>query len=149
MKLANSIKITVFSKEGEDADKIKAALISLIPFNLEQENILIGQTKAIGFNEKEIRIFEITLAKDKHINQFIETLISKLKPETKELIIRQAESRLDDEYNFFLRFDKEKLMTENIFWLTDQGNCFHIKITLLAFPKRKDVALEVVRKIFK
>jgi len=47
---------------------------------------------------------------------------------------------------FFIRLDKAKLLEEDAFWITDCGNCFHIKITLASFPKTRDAALKVVQK---
>jgi RNA binding exosome subunit len=149
MKIANSVKLSVFAKDEEDPEKIKNKFLELIPFNLEEEKINLEQRKAIGFEEKEIRIFEILLEKEKHVNMFLENLIKNLSSETKEIILRQAETRLDDECNFFLRFSKDKLIKENELWLTDQGNCFHIKLNIAAFPKKKETALEIIRKAFK
>ena len=149
MKIANSVKISVFVKEGEDELKIIDKLLSIIPFDIEKEKIVLSQQTTTGFNEKKIKIFEILLAKDRHIEGFLNNLIKNLDQGTKELILSQAESRLDDECNFFLRFNKENLIREDDFWLTDQGNCFHIKINLAAFPKKKEAALEIVRKLFK
>ena len=147
MKIANSIRISVYVKQEEDEEKIKEKLFSLLPFDLEE--IKLEQRKTIGFNEKEIKIFEVLLEKNKHIRAFLDNLIKNLSDEAKELILKQAESRLDDNCNFFLRFSKDKLIKENDLWLTDQGNCFHIKINIAAFPKKKDIALEIIRRVMK
>ena len=144
--IANSVRISVFQKEGEE---VKEKLLELVSFDLTEEKIELVEKKANGFEEKEIKIYEILLVKERHVNSFIENLISKLSSETKELILKQAESRLDEECNFYLRFSKEKLIKENEFWITDQGNCFHIKINIAAFPKKKEKALEIIRKAFK
>lgn len=148
MKLANSIKISVFAKEEEDPDKILNKLISLIPFNLEEEKIALSKQNAAGFNQQTIKIFEITMIKDRHINGFLEFLNSKLTADQKELLIQQADSRTDDDLNFFIRLDKDKLMNDE-FQITDSGNCYHIKICLAVFPKKKENALAVVKEIFK
>ena len=100
MKIANSIVITVFAKEEEDADKIKEKLKSLIPFDIEQENIMIGQKKATGFNEKKIIVFEVMLTKEKHTSQSLENLSKNLIDEAKEMILRQLENRVDEECVF-------------------------------------------------
>ena len=149
MKIAHSIKITVFVKEGEDEEKVKRKMVGSIPFDIEQEKIELKERVTAGFNEKEIKIFEILLEKHRHIEAFLEKLARELSEEAKELILRQAESRLDEECNFFLRFSKEKLMEENELWVTDQGNCFHIKMNVAAFPKKKENALEIIRNVFK
>jgi len=148
MKIANSIKITVFVKEGGSEVKVKQALLGLLPFDLEKEKIEIKQSTATGFNEKKTKIFEILLTKERHTNMFLENLKNNLSKETKELIFRQAESRTDDGCNFFLRFSKDKLINEKKLWLTDQGNCFHIKINIAAFPKKKENALRIINSFF-
>jgi len=147
MKVANSIKIKVFIKEGEDEEKVKQSLLSLIPFNIEESQI--SKKVATAFNESKITIYEVLLEKDKHIKDFLDNLIAKLDDEIKERILQQAESRLDKEGNFFLRFKKDKYMNENELYLTDQGNCFHIKINIAAFPKKREIELEIIRNIFK
>ena len=149
MKIANSIKITVFAKEEEDFDKIKAKLLSLIPFSLEEEKVKLKESSATGFSEKKIKIFEVLLEKDRHIEAFLDNLVKELGDETKELILKQAENRLDEECNFFLRFGKDKLMKEKELWVTDQGNCFHIKMNIACFPRKREKALEVIFNIFR
>ena len=62
-------------------------------------------------------------------------------------ILKQIESRLDEELNFFLRLDKEKWVNEKEMKLTDSGKCFHIKISVAAFPKNMDIAIENFEKI--
>lgn len=148
MKYAHLIKIDVFSKEGEDENAIIKRLLSLIPFDIEEQKIKLEKSKAEGFGDKSINIFEITLAKDSHINQFLKNLKEKLADEQKELILKQAESRLDQDFDFFLRFDKEKLINEDKLWLTDSGNCFHIKISIAAFPRKRENGLEMIKEIF-
>ena len=149
MKIAHSIKITVFVKEGEDESKVKGKLLSLIPFDLEKERIELKESTATGFDDKKIKIFEVFLEKDKHIEMFLNKLVEDLSDSTKEFILRGAEKRLDKDCNFFLRFSKEKLIEENDLWLTNQGNCFHIKVNIAAFPKKKEIALEIIRNLFK
>jgi len=149
MKYFNNIKISVFAKKDEeDHEKIKQKLIELVPFDPEKEKLKVKEQKAEGFNEKIVYIYEIDLAKDRHINAFTEFLLSKLTPEQKELIKRQLESRLDEEFNFFLRLDKEKLLN-NEFWITDSGDCYHIKANIACFPRNREKAAAVLREIFK
>ncbi len=147
MKLAHYIKISVFIHEEEDRETIFNKLISLVPFDLKKEKIKLNEDTAIGFNNKKIKTYEIVLEKDRHIKAFLEKLKESLSQEQKELLIAQAESRLDNELHFFIRLDKEKLLN-NEFWITDSGNCFHVRISIAAFPAKREQALEVVNQIF-
>ena len=147
MKLAHQIKISVFVKEDEDETLIVDKLKELIPFeDLDKEKIIINKTPTIGFEDKKIDILEVILKREKHVKTFLEYIMKKLSEEQKELLLKQVESRLDEENNFFFRLDKEKLL-EGEYWVTDRGNCFHIKITIAAFPKTRENAKEVIQKI--
>ncbi|MEM4263293.1 MAG: RNA-binding domain-containing protein [Candidatus Woesearchaeota archaeon] len=128
MKAAHKVVLTVFAKEDENIEKVKQALISLVPLDLEAEKIKIQQQTATGFEEKQIKIYKIILEKTRHANEFVKSLIRKLTKEQKELLLRQAESRLDEELFFYIRLDKTQLLEKNEYYITDSGDCFHIKI---------------------
>jgi len=146
--LAHNIHITVFCKPEEDTKLIAKKLLFLVPFDIKKEKIEMKKTNATGFNEKKITILEVYLEKESHTNLFLNNLTKNLADEQKLLIKKQAESRLDDELNFFLRFDKSKLINEGRLWLTDRGECFHTRIKIAAFPHKREVALKILEKIF-
>lgn len=150
MKLAHQIKVTVFSyeKHNEDENLALEKLMQLIPFDIKDEKIAFNKTGAQGFNEKKIIIFEVLLEKERHTNKFLENLIGKLDAHQKNIILDQLESRLDDNLSFFLRFDKEEYIKNNRLVLTDSGNCFHVDICIAAFPRKKEAAAEIMRKLF-
>jgi len=150
MKQAHFIKLRVFSlqKDKEDDALILDKFKSFVPLDFEKERISIITTSTQGFNEKNIKIFEIDLRKDAHINAFLNHLISVIDKDTKELIVQQLESRLDDHLDFYLRFDKKEWFENSRLQLTDAGNCIHIKITVAAFPKKRENAVALVRKWF-
>ena len=148
MKLAHFIKIRVFCNETEDENKIQESLVSLIPFDISEEKIVVKKKTSIGFKEKKIKILEIVLEKNKHVNAFLDSLNDMLGAEQKELLNQQSASRLDDELNFFIRFDKDRLLNKEL-WITESGDCFHLTISIAAFPSKKEVALSRIKEIFK
>lgn len=148
MKLLHKITLEAFAKPEEDVPAIKQALIELVPLSLEEEKIQFRDKQAKGFNERMIHVFTIILNKESHTNAFLKFFLKKLSDEQKELLLRQKESRIDKGLNFFIRLDKEKWLRERIFWITDSGDCFHLKFALAVFPKKRDVALELVEKVF-
>ncbi len=147
MRLANFVRLSVFCKEDEDEKQIEEGLRKLLPLDMEKEKINISRQKATGFNEKKILIMEIELRKDRHINSFLESLKANLGSAQKEMLLRQKESRLDTELNFFIRLDKERLHSGEYF-VTDSGSCYHIKISIAAFPKTRENALKTLEDIF-
>ena len=146
--LAHNICISVFCKPDGDIELIAKKLLFFVPFGVKEQKIEIKKRTAIGFNEKKITVLEIYLEKESHTNKFLENLNKKLSKEQKELLIKQADSRLGSELNFFLRFDKSKLINEDKLWLTDKGDCYHIRIKIAAFPNKREVALKTIEKIF-
>ncbi len=149
MKAVHKAVLTVFAKQDEESSKIRQALASLVPFNLEKEKIKTQQQTAKGFEEKKIQIFTIELAQTRHANEFVKSLLKALKQEQKELLLRQAESRLDDDLNFFIRLDKQKYIEKKEFYITDSGDCFHIRLSIAAFPSNREKALETIEKLLK
>ncbi|MBA3063865.1 hypothetical protein FP803_00315 [Candidatus Woesearchaeota archaeon] len=146
--LAHNIRINVFCKPEDDIELMTKNLLSLIPFDIKEQKIELKKTNATGFNEKKITILEVYLEKESHTNLFLNNLAINLADEQKLLIKKQADSRLDNELNFFLRLDKSKLINKNKLWLTDKGDCYHIKIKIAAFPHKREVALKTIEKIF-
>lgn len=148
MKYANNIHFRVFCEPTEDYEEIKQGLLFLVGFSeeeLEKEKIELKETKAKGFNEKIIRIIELDLNKDRHCNKFLKELAEKLSKEQRTQLIEQ-ENRLDDNLNFYIRFDKAKILKKE-YKLTDKGDCYHITINVSSFPKRKENAYKVIKEV--
>ncbi len=148
MKTAHLIKLTVFSHPDEDIEEVQKRFLSFFPFNPEERKISLKKKNAVGFEDKKITILEISLEKQRHINEFLNNLTKNLDENQKNKILQQSESRLDQNLDFFLRFDKDELVKNNKLSLTDSGNCFHIKISIAAFPKKREIASNIIKKIF-
>ncbi len=138
--LAHHIDITVFSKPEDNKEQILEGLKKLIQFDIK-----IEQRNAEGFNEREIKIYSVRIKKQRNINTFLEHFTAKLTEEQKELL--QNPKRIDNRYYFYIRLDKEKLLDDEI-WITDSGECYHIKIRLAPFPKNRKRAEHIIKKIF-
>ena len=148
MKYAHNAKLTVFSSEDENKENILKSLIDFFPFNLEENKVLINKSQATGFDEKKIEIYEVTLTKNRLISQFLRNLLNNFDENQKNQILQQIESRLDDNLDFFIRFDKDAWINEKKLILTDSGKCFHLKISIAAFPKKREVALNMIEDLF-
>lgn len=149
MKYAHSIKLTVFSYEHENSGKILDSFLRFFPFNIEENKIEIAKRNATGFNESKIEIYEIILTKANLISQFLDFILGNLDEVQKETLIRQAESRLDENLDFFIRFDKESWIKDKKLELTDSGKCFHTKMRIATFPSKREVALKTISDLFR
>jgi len=132
MKWANRVTITALSKD--EPELTKEAVIALVGENP------VKISKVQGFNEQMITKFEVIIKKASSINQFFKMFFSKLKKQQLEVLISQIESRLDERHNLFIRIDKEAWIEERKLFLTDSGDCFHIRISLAVFPSKSEIA---------
>lgn len=146
MKLAHRIELSVFSYPEEDFEQISRAFLELLPFDAEKEKIKIEKTAATGFGQKQIIILKTEIVKVSNTNDFLENILIKLSDDDKKAIVRQSESRIDEELNFFLRLDKDEWIKNGKLRLIDSGRCFHVKISVAAFPKKREIAEEIMRK---
>jgi RNA binding exosome subunit len=149
MKFANNIHIRVFCRKDEDEVKILDGLKKIINFSddvLKDEKLEIKKTEAKGFDEK-IKIFEFKVEKSRHINHLLKNLNEQLTTADKERLCEQ-ENRLDENLDFYIRLSKP-LILENLFELTETGDCYHIKINIAAFPKNKETAKDKIKETFK
>ena len=148
MKYAHLTKLSVFSYEHENDEAILEALLGFFPFNLKENKVLLKRSSAEGFNDRKITILEAALLKTNLVNEFLENLLNKLSKEQKEWILMEAKSRLDESLDFFIRFDKDSWINERKLEITDSGKCFHLKISIAAFPKKREIALNIIKKLF-
>lgn len=149
MRYAHNITLTVFCKlDEEDETEIRGKLLAFFPFDLEKEKIKVNTQRATGYDNKTIHIMSVTLTREAHLAQFLKALIEGLKPEQKQALIKEAESRLDADLFFYIRFDKERWNRHNELWIVDHGNCYHCKLLIAAYPKKREVALKIIKTIF-
>ena len=148
MKIAHNLVFSVFEKEEDNRDSVERVFHSFLPLDFEKEKIMIIRKEASTVESGDITIVELVLSKERHIRVFINALRSRLSNEQKTLLLRQARSRLDSQFNFYMRLDKKSLL-EGVSMITDEGNCFHLKINLALFPKGMDAAKKLLEEIFK
>jgi RNA binding exosome subunit len=143
MKVAHNVVLNVFVKPEDNEESVREKLLSLIPFDIEEEKITLQKEVAEGFDDKKIIIYKILLEKNKHTKKFIFDLIEKFSEEQIELLKKQIDSRLDDHLHFFIRLDKDALLKDKI-EITDSGNCFHIKMSIATYPASKEKARNLI-----
>jgi RNA-binding protein len=144
MKYAHNVDARVFCKEGEDEEKITSKIGELFPFDFEKEKIKINSQSAEVFEDKKIKIISVHIEKERHTTKFLDSFFGRLDKEQKKLLLSQLESRLDERLHLYIRLEKDRLL-EGKYELTDSGNCFHIKITIAAYPHKRDVAREIIK----
>jgi RNA binding exosome subunit len=146
--IAHTLIIELFVTSDENIKNIQTKFVQVIPFDLEEEEVELHKETAIGFNQQRIKILRITLSKQRHINAFLSYMVDNLQDPTKGIILSQAERRIDENLNFFLRFDKYKLLNEKQFQLIERGDCIFVKFKIAAFPKSNERAVKIIYDLF-
>lgn len=149
MEIALSAAIRVFCGEEENEGEVVGGLKSLLPFDMEKEKIAIQKQTAFGFSDNKIKVFEVTLAKKRHAKAFLESMLAKISGTDRQMLLRQLDSRVDDNANFFVRFDKESLAKNGDLLVTDSGNCYHVRIKIAAYPSTKKAAAWIMEGVLK
>jgi len=152
MRTIHHIWLNIYAKPEDDPSLLEEKLRALVPFNLEKNKLKINKSnlssEKSSFKERVITILEIHLEKTAHINKFLKHLNEILNKDQKELLLRQKESRLDITNHFFIRFDKNKLQN-NEYFITDSGDCFHVRFSVAAYPATRSNALKIIDNLFK
>lgn len=146
MKVVHTIHFRVFC-ERQEKGEVEKSLYELVL--LGNPKPLIKETVAEGFDEKKIFILEASLEKTTFVNSFLKELKRGLREEDKQLLFHQAEQRVDEDLNFFLRFEKKSWMENERMILTEKGDCFHLKMNLAAYPKKREKGVLLVKEMFK
>ncbi|MBN2567037.1 hypothetical protein JXB02_03050 [Candidatus Woesearchaeota archaeon] len=147
MKACNTVTLGVFIREDDDAERVRAAFHGLLGLDPAAEKVRVSERNATGFSERRITILECTLSKERHTASFLDRLLETLPEGQRRLLAEQKGSRTDDDCNFFIRLDKEALLKgEHV--VTDGGNCFHIRMNLSVYPKRREKAYRLIEELF-
>jgi len=147
MKYAHNIEMRVFSKEDDDDEnQIMGKIKLLFPFDFEKEKIEFKSKISYGFEDKRIKILTVFVKKERHTTTVLKNIMKNLDQEQKDLLLKQLDSRLDETLHFYFRLDKDKLLNDE-YSVTDSGNCFHFKISIAAYPHKREVAEKIVREI--
>lgn len=150
MKLLHSITITVIDKEN-NFEKIESGFDYLIPFDLVKNNIKL-KSEYIGPDpeieeSKPITIYTLDIEKQSLMTQFIEYLRKMLSPIAKKEIMQNAQKFMEEDCIAYLRIDKDEIFNKKI-TLTKDGNCFHVKLKIAAYPKKKESAIKILEQLF-
>ena len=149
-RLVHSIETRVFEKDASCISDIYDSFSELLPIDFDKEKIVVQHKQAVGFGQNIIHILSMNIHKYRHIWLLIQNIFQNLSRRDVEKICEQRDLRLDDHGYFFIRLDK-KLLLDGVYKLTEQGNCFHFKIKMAAFPSTRENAMisleELLRKM--
>ena len=145
-KQIHSIKINVFEKNQDEIETINQVYQYLLPLDFKKEKINILHEQLEGFNQKIIYSITLETIKKRHNMMLVEAIFGNLEKNEIKKIYDQIESRLSDEGDFYMRLDKQSLLDKS-FIITEDGDCFHIKIKIAGYPAKRKIFITTIKEI--
>lgn len=137
MNHVHNITVRVIEKDEKKIPEIIQKLNQLLPLDFKKEKIELNHDTAQGFEDKTLHILTMDTFKNRHNKMLIDNVFEKLPRKSKKLIYNQRNTRLDEEGNFYIRFDKKSLL-EDEFELVEHGDCFHFRLKIAAYPSNEE-----------
>ncbi len=136
-------EVSTFVHATEDENKVKAALMAIIPEKYHQ-TIEINRERLSGHWGNEIIHLWVELKGQSQVADLIKLLASKMSEIDKSIISSQLQLFLDQEYHIHMRFNKQKAY-KSILVLDDEGDdIIRVKIGVAGLRK-----LSEARNVYK
>lgn len=130
--LFSSLHARVLCHATEVRERVERALLNVVG---ETE---LAAARTYGHHGNEILVIEARLK-----GQRADRILERLSPDDLREILDNAESRIDDSCNLFIRIDKQKAYEGEIALASDD-DAIAIRMKVAAFPARKSIAVRAV-----
>lgn len=150
MEHFHSVHIRAFLFDIDFIDRFKSQ-VSLLCGSEFSDN----EKKGIKLQLQEIRegvdkpfnLLSVSITRKKSVNEVKRAFANNLSASLKKQILETLESRLDDEYRFFLRFDLHEFLKGNL-KLIDGGECVHLTLPVACYPKTRTASISSIKDYF-
>lgn len=146
LKMIDNITLRVITHATEDEFKVKKALNFFLT-DIEAKSEKSNDIQTEGYYGNPIIVTEVKISKKKELNKFINFCKLNLSIDDKHIIKSELNERLDENLNFFLRFDKQQAF-KNKLKLISCDDAIFIKIKIKTYPKSINKAYLVLEELF-
>jgi len=135
--LFHSLSLEAFCHATEDLDRVKGAILSLVPFEVNKKDFLVQ--KLDGSFGNEIITLRLEFKKQGEVNKLVEFVKEKVK-------LDDIDSHITDDGRFWVRFDKQKAFEGDI----ELGgeDTIQMKGKVAAFPAKREKAVKLMKEFF-
>ena len=127
----NSIELTTHAHATEDLEKVKRALLYLLPEHLRSKQKL-KVNKVKGHWNNPIFLIRAKCSKADDAMQIIKYVTNSLNDEDKYVIREGLDKRIDKSH-LYLRFDKQAAFNDR-FKIKDEDDVIRLKVTFEMYP---------------
>ncbi|MEM3420636.1 MAG: RNA-binding domain-containing protein [Candidatus Hadarchaeum sp.] len=134
----SSAVISLHAHATEDEQKVLELLRSFLP-----SSVGVRRSHLTGHHGNPIIVFEARINQRKELKDLWQTIRMKMDEATFSDLRKAVEERMDDSCFLYLRFDKQ-CASEGRLVLTELGESIHVKLKVISFPAKRDVAVAKV-----
>ena len=156
-----SLQLEAFCHETEDEEKVREAMSNLLPEDIRNNKGLEIKTKSHGFRDpytsytvkKEVLqgtfgnrviVLRIEFKKQGDINKIFDFILENFDKKEKESVTKEMEDGMDDDCNFYIRFDKQESYRGKL--ALGSGDCIQLKAKVTAYPAHKSNAVNIMKE---
>jgi len=134
--MIHNIRYRLFVYEDENEKELIGGLKNILP------TAKIEREVAEGMMEDEIIILSGKIDKKKETKEFLNNLLA-IDNLSLEKLDNDLQKKTDKNGNVFIRFSKASACEEK--WeICDSGDSIHLKIKIMAYPAKKEVAIKLL-----
>ncbi len=142
MKLPfKSVSLSTLVHATETEEKIRKALESLLP-----EDVEIEREEVEGHYGDSKVILSADIENRPNLREFWDNVLEKLPDGGKKWLAREALDRIADDCRLYLRFDKQKIISDERLEFSDAGDVVHVRINISAYPAKREIAVEKMKE---
>ncbi|RLE51977.1 MAG: hypothetical protein DRJ26_01465 [Candidatus Methanomethylicota archaeon] len=140
----SEIKIEAFSHATEDPDKVKNAMLAVLPSHL-RESVKFSKEVLRGYYGNPVVVMRITIRDKGMIRDVVEHIASKLDSLDKKLLESTFDLRTFKAKTFYMRFSKDEAYRGNLV-LTNCGEVIKVSLSFTSI-KNKRKLMKVCREL--
>ncbi len=142
MKLPfKSIAVSTIIHATESEEKLEKALRLLLP-----EDVEIEREEVEGHYGDSKVILSADIENRPNLREFWDNVLEKLPDGGKKWLAREALDRIADDCRLYLRFDKQKIISDERLEFSDAGDVVHVRINISAYPAKREIAVEKMKE---
>ncbi|MFQ6056451.1 MAG: RNA-binding domain-containing protein [Methanosarcinales archaeon] len=141
--MIHKISLRVNAHATEDEYRVKKALELFLP-----QDKIIEKSVVYGHFGNPIKIFQVDLKKKTECKYFIDFIKEKLNKEDLFNLNQEIADRVDNDCNFYLRFDKQSAYKGEV-KLSDSGDSIAVGVKIASYPAKRDKAIDIAKKLLK
>ena len=142
---AHHVRLTTFVHATEDEDKVLEAVGTLIPEEIDDEDVHFEVEETTGFFGNPIKVVNVEIKRSKAVRAFLKHFRELLDEDARRYILENLDEKVDDEGTLYVRFNKQKAYLGEV-EVDEGGDTIQVRIKVKAFPMRKETVVKAVRE---